>query len=175
MGYTTADIPVSLFVRHLGVLSHILKKGEEFAKEKGINADDITQWKLIDDMKPLAFQIESTCNTVRSTNNFFKLGKLPRAAGKNTLEELHQLIADTVALLQNADRKFMEDHAESAVHIPVDEKGLDFTALQALQKMAIPNFYFHASMAYAILRAKGVDVGKDDWMKGGVPWSSLMD
>ena len=64
MGYNTDDVPMSVFLRHLSVLSHLLKKGEESAKERGTKADEIPEWRLIDDMKPLPFQIQSACNTV---------------------------------------------------------------------------------------------------------------
>ena len=175
MGYNTDDVPVSLFLRHLSILSHLLKKGEEFAKETEINTDEIPEWRLVDDMKPLSFQIQSACNTVQSTLGFFKLEKPTAADNEKTMDDLQNRIAKTVELLEKLDRKFAEDNAESPVHIPAGTGGLDFTARKAVLKMSIPNFYFHVCMAYAILRAKGVQVGKGDWLKGGEAWSHMME
>jgi hypothetical protein len=175
MVFTMDDVPLSLYLRHLGVLSHLLKRGEEFAKEKGIDANDIPEWRLIDDMKPLAFQIQSSCSTVARTLDFFKLEKSKEPNDEKTLADLQQRLSRTIELLEKVDRQFVERNAESPVHIPVGPSGLDLTAQKAVLKMAIPNFYFHVSMAYSILRAKGVPVGKDDWLTGGQPWSQMMD
>jgi len=175
MGYNTDDVPMSLFLLHLSVLSHLLTKGEESANEKGTNTDEIPEWRLIDDMKPLFFQIQSACNTVQNTLGFFKLEQPTEADDEKTLDDLQHRIAKTVKLLEKLDRKFVESNAEAPVHIPAGAGGIDFTAQKAVLKMSIPNFYFHVSMAYAILRAKGVPVGKGDWLKGDQPWSQMMD
>jgi hypothetical protein len=175
MAITLYDAPVLLFVRHLKVLSHILKKAEEFAKEKGIDLADVPGWRLAEDMKPLSFQIWAACNTAKDTLEFFEVDSSPEEieVEEKRLEDLQKRITDTLGLLQKIDRKALVGKEDEPVQIPVGAGTLNFTAQQAVLTMGVPNFYFHCAMAYAILRNKGVQVGKGDWLKGGQQWSEL--
>jgi uncharacterized protein len=172
---TLYDAPLSLFIRHLNILSHFLEKGEEYAKETGIDVDEVAEWKLIEDMKPLSFQIWSACTTTKNTLSFFGLEMPPGIYDERTMDDLHKRLAITIELLEKVDRKAVEGKEEEPVHIPAGTGVLDFTAQQAVLKFGVPNFYFHCAMAYAILRAKGVPVGKNDWLKGGQEWSEILD
>jgi len=168
MGITLYDVSVASFVKHLNILSHLLTKAAEFAKEKGINAADVPGWTLAEDMKPLSFQIQTAANTAKNTLGRMGVDLPAVPDDEKTLEDLQKRLADTVALLAKVDRAAVEGKDDHPVSVPIGGgKVLDFTAKQAVLNMAVPNFYFHCAMAYAILRNKGVQVGKADWLRGG--------
>jgi hypothetical protein len=165
---TLYDLPVQAFIKHLQIMSHLLSKAAEFAKEKGIDATEVPGWKLADDMKPLSFQIQTAANTAKNTLS--RIGvELPAVPDEEkTIEELQKRMADTVALLEKVDRAAVEGQEDKQVQVPIGGgQTLDVTAKTAVLSMAVPNFYFHCAMAYAILRNKGVQVGKVDWLRGG--------
>jgi hypothetical protein len=168
MAITLYDIPVLAFIKHLNILSHLLTKAAEFAKEKGIDAAEIPGWKLADDMKPFSFQVQTACNTAKNTLSRIGIDLPAVPDEEKTLEELQKRVADTVALLEKVDRAAVEGKEDTPIQVPIGGgKVLDITAQQAVLTMALPNFYFHCAMAYAILRNKGVQVGKSDWLRGG--------
>jgi uncharacterized protein len=165
---TLYDLPVQAFIKHLQIMSHLLSKAAEFAKEKGIDAAEVPGWKLADDMKQLSFQIQTAANTAKNTLS--RIGvELPAVPDEEkTIEELQKRMADTVALLEKVDRAAVEGQEDKQVQVPIGGgQTLDVTAKTAVLSMAVPNFYFHCAMAYAILRNKGVQVGKVDWLRGG--------
>jgi uncharacterized protein len=168
MTITLYDVPVVAFIKHLKILFHLLTKAAEFAKEKGIDAADVPGWKLADDMKPLSFQIQTAANTAKNTLS--RLGvDLPAVPDdEKTIGELQKRLADTVAMLEKVDRAAVEGKEDTHVPVPIGGgKVLELTAQEAVLNMAVPNFYFHCAMAYAIMRNKGVQVGKADWLRGG--------
>jgi hypothetical protein len=168
MPITLYDVPVLAFIKHLKILSHLLTKGAEFAKEKGIDAAEVPDWKLADDMKPLLFQIQTACNTAKNTLGRIGVDLPAVPDDEKTLEDLQKRLADTVVMLEKVDRSAVEGQEEKQVKVPIGGGViLDITAQQAVLGMAMPNFYFHCAMAYAILRNKGVQVGKADWLRGG--------
>lgn len=168
MPITLYDVPVLAFIKHLNILSHLLTKGAEFAKEKGIDAAEVPGWKLADDMKPLSFQIQTACNTAKNTLGRMGVDLPAVPDDEKTLEDLQKRLASTVAMLEKVERGAVEGQEDKPVKVPIGGgQSLDLTAQQAVLSMAVPNFYFHCAMAYAILRNRGVQVGKADWLRGG--------
>ena len=168
MPITLYDVPVVAFIKHLNILSHLLSKAAEFAKEKGIDPADVPGWKLADDMKPLSFQIQTAANTAMEALDFIGV-RLPTVPDdEKTLEDLQKRVADTIAVLGKVDCAAVEGKEDTHVPVPIGGgKVLELTAQEAVLNMAVPNFYFHCAMAYAIMRNKGVQVGKADWLRGG--------
>jgi len=165
---TLYDLPVQAFIKHLQILSHLLSKAAEFAKEKGIDATEVPGWKLADDMQPLSFQIQTAANTAKNTLSRMGVDLPAVPDEEKTIEELQKRLADTVALLEKVDRTAVEGQEDKQIQVPIGGgQTLDITAKTAVLTMAMPNFYFHCAMAYAILRNKGVQVGKADWLRGG--------
>jgi hypothetical protein len=168
MPITLYDIPVVVFIKHLNILSHLLSKAAEFAKEKGIDPADVPGWKLAEDMKPLSFQIQTAANTAKNTLSRIGVDLPAVPDDEKTIDELQKRLADTVALLEKVDRAAVEGKEDAPVSVPIGGgKVLELTAQQAVLNMAVPNFYFHCAMAYAIMRNRGVQVGKADWLRGG--------
>ncbi|KAL9527057.1 hypothetical protein SMMN14_09124 [Sphaerulina musiva] len=163
---TTYDLTVPIFVRNLEQLVACLKKGEEWAKENNKDPQVLVDASIIDDMKPLTFQIQSCCNTSKAV--------LPRIGGEEavsvednetTLSQLLVRLESTIKILRSAKKdKFLAPDAKCIVKLGPREA--EFDVLGYIQKFALPNFFFHMTTAYDILRKEGVPVGKLDFLGG---------
>ncbi|KAK6511309.1 hypothetical protein TWF481_000230 [Arthrobotrys musiformis] len=166
------DATVPVFRRGLKTLKHILEKAEAYAKENGISTDDLVNWRLAEDMNPLSFQIQTASNT--SKNTCARVAKLELAAlddNEKTLEELYKRIETTLAILDDveANHKAAFEGKEGAeVILPLGkDRVVNFTGTTYVYAFAIPNFYFHVTTTYAILRNRGVPLGKRDYLSLG--------
>ena len=171
MAATTLFTFINLFDRALATCDHILTKGEAFAVEKGIAPAEILDWSLVDDMHPLRFQLMVVVNFTRNWPARVTGLPLPGDIDSEAtdLPGFHAAIADA--------RKWLADlntgHFEGKDEAPLTHKlgtGMEPTLPggQWMTGFAATNIYFHMSIAYAILRAKGVKIGKTDLFPTGL-------
>jgi hypothetical protein len=155
------DMTISMFTRTLGNLDGILKKTEEHAKANDVPLSDYLEGRLAPDMHPLPFQIQVACNTAKFVA--VRVGGLDNVVqedNEKTFEDLHARIATTLDLLGKVKRDGMDGKHDNEVLFR-DRK---LTGVTYCTGFAIPNFYFHVATAYAILRNKGVPIGKKDYI-----------
>lgn len=165
MALSLYDTTVPLFISGLNTLSHILTKAEAFAKEKGISESDFLASNLIADMRPIPFQIQTAANTsVKTVARLNGTTPVPVEDNETTFAQLQARIAKTLELLKGAEKASFEGDVHTEIEVPMGKATRKFTRLGYVQTFALPNFYFHVTTAYAILRAKGVDVGKGDFL-----------
>ena len=136
-------------------------KAGKWSPNAVINAEG----KLIDDMRPLTFQIQVCSNTIKKL--------LARVAGatdvpawaddETTFEQLHARIAKTQDLIKSIDESKYVD-AETEVELQVGPHTMKISAKKYMLGYALPNFFFHLNTTYAILRSKGVPIGKADYI-----------
>lgn len=158
------DTTVPAFVRGLTALSHILTIGEKYAKENNLSETEFTSTRLAPDMLPLTFQIQNASNAVR--NALTLVAQIDVVAFENdekTFADLQERISLTIKALEGTNTKTFDGAEKRTVERP----GKTFTGLEFLAQNSLPNFYFHISIAYAILRSKGVQIGKQDYLNGG--------
>ena len=157
-----ASIP--LLVRGLDTLSAVLKKGEAHP-----DAATLVEARLAPDMFTLAGQAQRASDTAK--------GCAARLAGidnpsfpdtEATFAQLHERIAKTVAFLQGVKPAQIDGSEDKTIAFKAGPYMLNFTGASYLATFVIPNFYFHATTAYDILRHKGVAVGKMDYL-GAMP------
>ena len=153
-----ASIP--LLVRGLDNLSAVLKKGEAHA-----GAAALVEARLATDMFTLAGQVQRASDTAK--------GCAARLAGidnpsfadtETTFAQLQERIARTVAFLQGVTREQIDGSEDKPIVLKAGSTTLDFTGTSYLLGFVVPNFYFHVTTAYDILRHKGVGVGKMDYL-----------
>jgi hypothetical protein len=145
-------------------LDRWLDKGAEHATAKKFDVDSLLISRLAPDQFPLSRQIQSACDAAKFA--------AARAAGKEapkhpdteaTVKELKDRIAAVVAYLRSFSEKDFEGAEERAVPLGfMPGKGMKGGIY--VREMALPNFFFHVTTAYAILRHNGVDLGKRDYL-----------
>ncbi len=137
------------------------------ATAHGLGEADLTEARLIEDMLPFAYQVKSMAVHSQGAVEAVRQGLFTPNFGEalpGTLAELRERLEVAIKVLESVGEEELEDFAGRPMRFEIGEKRLDFWAEDFLLSFSQPNFYFHASMAYAILRAKGVPVGKIDFL-----------
>jgi len=161
------DLTVPMFIRGLTVLSGLLDKGAAYATEKGIDPATLTGAQLIADMKPLTAQVQFACDTAKGTvTRIGELEPVAMADTEQTFEELQARIAKTIALLEAVPRERIDGREDATVVLKLPNGDMPFTGRSHVLTFSLPNFYFHLTTAYALLRQAGVPVGKSDFLGG---------
>ena len=161
---------VDLFSRQLGTLDSLLDKGAAHAQAKGVSPAEMLDWRLIEDMSPLRFQAMVVCNFSRQWPAR-AAGLAPPEAYADTLDlgGFKAAIADAKAYLAGLKPEQFAGRDDVPLTVQIGT-GMEPTlpASQWLTVFATTNLYFHLSTAYAILRAKGVPIGKVDLFASGL-------
>jgi hypothetical protein len=153
-----ASIPV--FIRGLRNLSAILKKGEAHQN----NASFIDA-RLAPDMLTLAGQVQRVSDTAKVTAA--RLGGIDNPSfpdTEKTFAELQARIQKTIDFLKSVKPEQVDGSEQKKIEFKAGPNELKFNGLDYLLGFALPNFYFHVTAAYAILRHMGVQVGKMDYL-----------
>jgi hypothetical protein len=153
-----ASIPV--FIRALGNLSAILKKGE--AHEGSASFIDA---RLAADMLTLAGQVQRASDAAKA--GAARLGGIDNPSfpdTEKTFAELQARIKKTVDFLQSMKPEQIDGSEQKRIEFKAGQRELKFTGVDYLLGFALPNFYFHVTTAYGILRHKGVQIGKMDYL-----------
>jgi uncharacterized protein len=165
MSVTLYQVSVPVFQRMLGNLSAILSKAEAHAAARKIDPSVLLQSRLFPDMFPLTKQVQIACD--------FAKGAAARLAGidvpkyddtEATFEELRARIAKTLAFVETCKAAQIEGSESRPISLTMGGKTYGFTGLDYLNNMVFPNFYFHVTTAYNILRHNGVELGKADFV-----------
>jgi uncharacterized protein len=160
---------VDLYSKALATLDHVLSKGAEFAASKGVSEAEMLEWRLIDDMNPLRFQAFVVINFAKQWPAR-AVGAEPPAdiAADLDLKGLKAAIAEARASLAGLKAEQFDGRDDVALKVNLGQIEPELPLGQWLSGFATTNLYFHLSMAYAILRARGVALGKIDLFAGGL-------
>jgi uncharacterized protein len=159
-----------LLASTLANLSHVLDKGLASATSRKIEPTVLLNARLAPDMLPLTRQVQIACD-------MSKLG-VARLAGidapkfednEQSLEELRSRIARTIDFIRGVPASALESTEDRDIKVTLRDRTLQFKGLEYLTRWVIPNAFFHATTAYAILRHNGVDLGKTDFLTGSGP------
>ena len=158
-----ASVPV--FVRALKVLATLLEKGEAHAKAQGLDPDVLVATRLADDMLPLSGQVQRASDASKGAVSRLTGVAAPAMADEETnFAQLQKRVADTLAYIQSVDPAAFEGSEDRAVELKTAGGAMTFTGEEYLLGFALPNFFFHVVTAYDVLRHKGVQIGKLDYM-----------
>jgi uncharacterized protein len=156
---------VDLFVNTLGNLAAFLEKGVAYAKQRKFEPAVLLGSRLAPDMFPLTRQVQIACDLAKNSVARLAAQEPPRFPDTEaTFEELHARIARTIDYLKSVPASAFEGAETRDIKVPAGERTLEFKGLEFLQGWAIPNVFFHATTAYAILRHNGVEIGKRDFL-----------
>ena len=165
MSLSLYQVSVPVYERGLNAFLGVLDKAEEHAAARKFDPANYLTIKLSPDMFPLARQIQSFCDHAK--NSSFRLaGQQPPVMEdkETTIAELRQRIHATLDLFKSIDPKAMEGGETREIVIPTGASKLKAEGANYLLHFAMPNFYFHLTTAYDILRAGGVEIGKRNFI-----------
>jgi hypothetical protein len=159
---------VAQFAKMLKNLDRWLEAGVAFAKTKGFDADVLAQSRLAPDQYELVRQVQSACDAAKYAAAYLSGQKAPAHPDtEKTVSELRARIQTCVKYVESVKAPAYAGAAEQHVAPPWLE-GKWFLGSDYLTQIGIPNFYFHVTTAYAILRHNGVELGKRDFI-GAMP------
>ena len=160
----TASIPV--FTQMLGSLGDMLAKAEAHVTEKSIEPAALLQARLFPDMFPLSRQVQIACDFARGVSARLAGADVPKYAdNEQTFAELRALVAKTLAFVGSFDEARFDGSAQrEIVTRPGTPKERRFNGQAYLLSYGLPQFFFHVTTTYALLRHNGVEIGKRDFM-----------
>lgn len=158
------DITIGIYTKGLTVLLHILQKSTAHP-----DASTFPAARLIDDMLPLSFHVQSVSHTVCKSLKKLGLDNIPDMQdSESTMEEVIARVVRTLELVRGVGAETMDGREGVRVRMP----GGDVSGKQFVLGFAVPNFFFHLQTVYAILRMRGVGLGKEDYLTG---WAGEWD
>lgn len=168
MSISLYDAVIPPFQQILSSVAALLDKAEAFCAENGIAAEDIIQARLAPDMLPFAYQVKSTAVHSIGAIEGVRSGSFSpdMTPPPETFPDLSKRIADARAALAEIDPQEVNGFEGQPMRFEIRQHVAEFTAESFLLSFSKPNFYFHATTAYDILRHKGLQIGKRDYLGG---------
>jgi uncharacterized protein len=166
MAFSLYDATVPTYLQILGAVSGFLDKSLAHFKEKGIDPAEIVEARLAPDMLPFRFQIVLVAHHSRGAIEGAKSGASAPPAPKPDLDyaALQALVREAQNELSAVKPETVNALAGREVIFKVTDRTLPFTAEDFFMSFSLPNFMFHATTAYDILRHKGAPLGKRDFL-----------
>ncbi|MBB1199302.1 DUF1993 domain-containing protein [Enterobacteriaceae bacterium 89] len=153
------------FIHGLVSLDAILEKSAAWAKEQGVQESSLLEAKLAEDMFPLKRQVQVACDmSKRAIARLADVEAPVMEDNEETFAELRERIAATIKFLKSVQDGKLDGDDERPIVVQAREHELHFTARSYVFQFAVPNFYFHETTAYGILRQAGVPLGKRDFL-----------
>jgi hypothetical protein len=165
MAISLYDFSIPALTRGLTNMSAILDKAASFAAAKKIDGTVLAQTRLFPDMHPLSRQVQIACDTAKGAAGRLSGMEVPKHEDtETTLSELKARIGKTLDFLKTVTTAKVAGDESRAIEIKFPNGAWKFTALSYVNDFVLPNFYFHVSMVYAVLRKSGVEIGKGDFL-----------
>ena len=158
-------ISAPIFTARLKSLVHLLKIGEAEGPARGLSEEALLGARLAPDMFELKRQVQIATDHAK--------GAMARLAGvdvpsfpdtEQTFAELYARIDKTLAFVASVPATSVNGREDTIVTLKLRQETMELTAIDYLQGFALPNFYFHLTTAYDILRHLGMPVGKRDFL-----------
>ncbi|ACK52263.1 conserved hypothetical protein [Methylocella silvestris BL2] len=158
-----ASVPV--FARTLGNLAKIMEKAEAYAAARKIHPSVLITDRLAPDMLPFSSQVQLAADTcVRGAARLAGVDFPSNPDVETTFGELQERLAKSAAFLKSLSEAQIDGGEERIVTLKLRDGEMTFTGQDFLLNFALPNFFFHVTAAYLILRHNGVDLGKMDYL-----------
>ncbi|KAL4880343.1 hypothetical protein BJY04DRAFT_191648 [Aspergillus karnatakaensis] len=158
---------VQTLTRGLRALKTILQKAESHAISTNIPPTDLVTARLVPDMLPLHFQVFTVTNSaVKAVARGTFTDPPAQKDTDRSFEEFYARIEETLASVQGVDVAVLDANKEKVIKVPMGPREVEFTVENYVNAFTVPTFFFHLVTAYDILRAKGVPLGKLDYLGG---------
>jgi uncharacterized protein len=165
MSIALYDVSIPIFTLSLNNLAAILDKAASHADEKKVDPEALPATRLIIDMLPLSAQVQIACDTAKGAAARLAGVEIPKHEDTEaTISELKARVAKTLEFIRTIKPEQLQGAETREVILQFPESKLKFNGLNYLTNFALPNFFFHVTMAYALLRKNGVELGKRDFL-----------
>ena len=166
MPITLYDASVSNYVQALGAASHFLEKASKHCSEHGLDLAELVETRVYPDMLPFRYQIQAMVHHSLKSLEALESGVFRPNTSRvdHDYPGLQGYLKETQAALEQWTPARVNALEEAKVVFDGGTMQLPFTGANFVLSFSLPNFYFHAATAYGILRAKGVPLGKRDFM-----------
>lgn len=164
-----SDASIPVFEIALNALSALLDKAKAYAEAKSIDPAVLLNARLSPDMFAFIRQVQSACDQAK--NGSARLAGIDPPTfedNETTIADLKARIAKTVAFVKTLDATKIDASADREITFPLGPNKGHMKGADYLNHFAVPNFYFHVTTAYDILRHAGVEIGKRDFI-GAIP------
>ena len=169
MSLTMYQASVPPFVQILTALSGVLDKGQAYATAKKFDPAILLAARLSPNMFPLSRQVQIACDFAKGASARLAGAEVPSWPDQEkTFAELQERIRKTTDFVQTFKAAQIDGSEDRDVKVSIAGQPVTFKGQPYLIQFVLPNFYFHTTMAYAILRHNGVELGKRDFV-GAVP------
>lgn len=153
------------FINILNSLSAILDKAQAHAEARKIDPLALTGFRLYPDMLPMTRQVQIACDAAKGVIARLAGVEVPRHEDtEQTFAELKTRIAKTVKFIETIRPQQIDGTEDREIVLKIGGQDMKFSGMQYLLGFAHPNFYFHVTTAYNILRHNGVEIGKRDYI-----------
>lgn len=159
------DASTRVFQHSLGQLAHLLAIAATDAASRKIAPEVLVQSRLAPDMLPLAKQVQIACDTAKlAVARLSGIQAPPFDDTETDFEQLAERVASTLAYIATVPASAFAGSEDRAVTVGSGDRARHFTGQPYLLHFALPNFFFHLTTTYAILRHNGVPLGKSDFL-----------
>lgn len=166
MAISLYDISVASYLQTLGGIANVLSRGAQHAADGLLDLEQIVRFTLRDDMAPFSFQVISVWHHSLGAIEGLKKGLFqppPKMSGLD-YTQLQGLVAEAIEGLQGESRESIDTVADEPMLFKVGSTEIPFTTGKFILSFSLPNFYFHATTTYDVLRMHGVPLGKMDYL-----------
>ena len=166
MSISFYDASVGTYQQVLGSVAKILDKGAAFAADGETDLEEIVGAKIRDDMMPFHFQIVSVCHHSWGALQGMRDGRFapPSFELDKDYQGLQSLVGEAQEGVASISENEVADLADKSMVFTIGDREMPFTNQNFLLSFSLPNFYFHATTTYDILRMLGAPLGKMDFL-----------
>ncbi len=159
------DFTIPALIRGLTNLSLLLEKAEAYAQARKIDPVVLAQLRVFPDMHPLSRQVQIACDTAKGAAGRLAAIEIPKHEdSETTLADLRARIAKTLDFVKTVTPEHLAGVEKRTIEIKFPNATWKFEPRAYVSDFVLPNFYFHESMVYALLRGCGVGIGKNDFL-----------
>jgi hypothetical protein len=165
MAISMYPISVPVFVRRLNGLAGCLKKAQALYADKKYDESTLLAYRFYPDMFTFARQVQAATDHARNCTAMLAGVEAPKLEmNEKSLADLAGRVEKTVAWLGTIKPEQVDGTEDKAITIKMQDRELNMKGIELLLNRSMPNFYFHTTTAYDIMRHNGVEIGKRDFM-----------
>ena len=165
MAISMYQVSVPIFVRRLNGLAGCLKKAQALYAEKKHDEPTLLGYRFYPDMFNFSRQVQAATDHARTCTALLAGLEAPKYEdSENSLAQLIARVEKTIAYLNTIKPQQVDGSEDKSVTVKMRDREMNYTGMDLLQHRSLPNFYFHCTTAYDIMRHNGVELGKRDFM-----------